>query len=231
MRFERALLTVLVLLASCGVREPRGGGQQGIRPGGSEPVSGIARVVCQKDGTQVLTPRVRAHRDGIHVLFINRGGLDEFYMRNTNDPDENHGGFLRKRRQLDIASHPPGRMWVGCFEKGDYPQSYYGGDERYAEFEVVDPRDLWIPLGVTCDSQETLSEKRVEGAENIDDVEAWLRDKYDLPSESVRMRPGYPETQWKGNPWVLVKDDETVAYFSAFKDDTAWRITVGEVCT
>ena len=188
------------------------------------------RVLCNERRIIVLTPRVRARDDGIHVSFINRGGTDEFFMRSDDFPDENHGGRLTGRITKDVSSHAPGRMRVACYERGDAPR-YYSDDKRYAEFEIVDPHELWIPWKVACEDPKTVLNERIRGVHDADDVERWLRDRYELPPESTRTRPGYPKTMWKGDPWVLVYEGETIAYFHAFRNRAErWLIARAEVC-
>ena len=224
MKLTAGSLAAALALVACGVAQPIE-----TTPASSTGAVGVLRVLCSEHRTVVLTPRVRVRSDGIHVVFVNRGGADEFFMRGDDNPDENHGGRLTERITKDVSSHAPGRMRVACYERGDAPR-YYSDDERYAEFEIVDPYDLWIPWKVACADPETVRDRKVEGVRSVDDAERWLRERYDLPSDSTRVRPGYPDTQWKGNPWVLVHKGETIAYFHAFEEDGEWRIVQARVC-
>ena len=231
MRLTAGSLAAALLLGACGVAQP-----VETTSANSVGAVGALRVVCNEDRTVVLTPRVRARSDGIHVVFINRTGVDEFFMRSDDDPGDNHGGRLRDRITKDVSSHAPGRMRVACYERGDAP-GYYSNDRRYAGFEIVDPHGLWIPFEVACQDPETIdgtepdgSEMIVPGAHGVDDVEQYLRERFDLPAEATRARPGYPETGWKGNPFVLQHEGETIAYFHAFADDGKWRLAFAEVC-
>ena len=226
MKNRWALGVVALLAAACGAPDARTAPLTNDSPPAPPRV---LRVVCEENGTRVLSSEVRARRDGIHVRFLNRAGMHGFYMRST-ESEENHGGRLRGRNQKDVSSHAPGPMQVACHERGDSPD-YYGDDPRYAQFEIVDPDDLWVPWRVACEDPETLSGKRVEGARSVDDVERWLRALYDVPPTAVRVRPGYPETQWKGNPWVLRHEDETIVYFHAFREARAWRIAKADICS
>lgn len=224
MRLTAGSLAAALLLVACGGARPI----ETTAASSTRAVS-VLRVLCNENRTVVLTPQVRARPDGIHVVFVNRGGADEFFMRSDDFADENHGGRLRGRVAKDVSSHAPGDMRVACYERGEAPP-YYGDDDRYAEFEIVDPDDLWIPWKVECPDPETLSDRRVEGANGVDDVARWLRDRYDLPPASARVRPGYPETGWKGNPWVLVHGGRTIAYFHAWKTRGGWTIVMADVC-
>ena len=186
-------------------------------------------VVCGRDGTEIRTQRVVARRDGVHVRFQNRSGAFEFYMRSADDPDDNHGGTLRGPSVKDVASHAPGPMWVACRHKGEDHLPFYEDDPRYARFEIVDPKGHWISLEPDCDAVETVSNERIEDAETFADVETWIRDRFDV-EEGERVRPGYPETQWKGTPWVLRHEERTLVYFSAFEDDAGWVVARAEGC-
>ena len=175
------------------------------------------------------TPRVEAHADGVHLRFQNRSSAFEFFMRSASDPDDNHGGRLRGRAVKDVSSHAPGHMWVACRHRGEEHLPFYEDDPRYARFEIVDPKDLWIPFDPDCDSVETVRNERLRDAESLEDVETWVRDRFDVEA-GERVRPGYPETRWKGNPWVIRHEERTVVYFSAFEDDAGWIVTHAEGC-
>ena len=227
MRTLSVALLFAVIATGCGTARSQ-------QPSAAEqPIPGVLRVICEEDRTRVVTPRVRTHPDGVHFMYVNRAGMDQLWMRSVESPDlENHGGFLRKERQRDVASHGPGRMWVACFDKGDHPP-YYEHDARYAEFEIVDVAGLWIPWQVACDDPESLERKRVQDIRTADEAEQWLRDHYDIPDDAERVRPGYPKTAWKGDPWVLVHNDATIVNFHVFREQPrkdVWRLTA-EICT
>ena len=150
-------------------------------------------------------------------------------MRAADDPDDNHGGYLRSKRQRDWAPHAPGVMWVGCFERGEYPP-HYEYDERYAEFEIVDDHDLWISWELECSDRTRIEDKRLPDAETQQDVFDWFRARFDLPPGDFQ-QPGYPKTAYKGNPWVLHVDGRTIANIHPWREDGVWTITVGAACT
>lgn len=221
-----SIILAALVLAACGLPASRAAGP---RAADRDPVAAIGRVVCDEDGTRVLTPRLRAHRDGIHVMFINRSSADEFYMRGANNPGNNHGGPLRSPRHKDVSSHEPGVMWVACVKKGDHPP-FYDFDERYGEFEIIDVHDLWVSWELDCSKTTEIKDRRITGAESQEDVFEWFRDQFDLPPGNFR-RPGYPKTEWKGNPWVLVEDDRTIASVHPWRTNGVWTITFAATCT
>lgn len=214
------------LTAACGLPGSPAAERQSVGPPG---LADLGRVVCDESGTHVLSPRIRAHRDGIHVEFINESDADEFYMRSSKDPGDNHGGFLRSRRQTDVSSHGPGEMLVACFKRGEEP-SYAGDDESYGHFEIVDSHDLWVSWDLTCSPVRETTNEPVPEADTKADVFEWFRDRFDLPPGEFR-QPGYPETEWKGDPWVLAEEGETIANIHPWETDGEWDITTGAACT
>lgn len=218
----RFLLSFLVLVPACGVASSN-------EPVSSVPPAAVARIVCGPAGATVVTPRVRARSDGIHIRFRNVAGAIEFYMRAEGDPTQNHGGRLRARLTEGVASHPPGKMLVACRRPGEAPPPFYGDDPRYDSFEIVDPDELWVPIHPGCSDIDRVRDRRLPRADSVTDVEAWVRDHFDVHG-GRRVRPGYPETQWKGNPWVISESGTTLAYFHAFRDDRGWMLPLAEGC-
>lgn len=185
--------------------------------------------MCGRDGTEIRTPRVVARRDGVHIRFENRFGAFEFFMRSAEDPEDNHGGRLRGRSSRDVSSHGPGTMFVACRHKGEEHLPFYEGDPRYARFEIVDPQGLWVPFEPDCESIDSVSNERPHDVDTFEEVEAWVRERFDVEA-GERVRPGYPETEWKGDPWVIRHEGRTLVYFHAFKDDVGWYIARAEGC-
>ena len=190
----------------------------------------VGRVVCDEGGARVVTPRIRARVDGVHILFRNRSGAFEFYMRGESSGDNNHGGRLRGPTTKDVSSHAPGMMWVACRQRGEPHLPFYEHDPRYDSFEIVDPDGLWVAFEPECSNPEEIEWERIEDAETLEDVEAWVRDRFGIDG-GERLRPGYPETQWKGDPWVIVVDGRTLAYFNAMRDDVGWVVLNARGCT
>ena len=220
-RLRIALLCVFT--AACG---------SGVAPAAVPRPAGAAlgRIVCDDGGARVLTPRIRAKVDGVHILFRNRSGAIEFYMRGASSGDNNHGGRLRGPTTRDVSSHAPGTMWVACRQRGEAHLPFYEHDPRYDSFEIVDPDGLWVPHEPDCSDPEEVERERIEDAETIEDVEAWVRDRFGV-HDGERRRPGYPQTQWKGDPWVIVVDGRTLVYFHAVRDDVGWMVLQAQGCS
>lgn len=226
MRTAPALLICSVALSACGSPVPAT--QAGSEA--PEPVSDVLKVVCEGDRTRVETPFVRAFADGVHATFENPGGAHEFWVRAVSNPDDgNHGGWIPDSGDERWGwSDAPGEYFIGCYDKGEHPP-YYEMDHRYARYEVVDVDGLWISWHVECENSETLEGERLIGADSIEDVEAWIRDRFEVRG-GERVRPGYPETGWKGNPWVIQEGDRTLVSFHAMEDDVGWTVHRAEGC-
>ena len=174
----------------------------------------LGRIVCTDDGgTKVHTPRIRARRDGVSILIDNRGDAPEIFFQQSG-VNGGHGGPIRGRTRRWVLPDAPGRWEVVCLEKGEtFPYSM-DGDPRVATYEIVDPEDFWVELDPECKPVEQADRWFSQGTP-VEEIEAWVRDEFDLEA-GERVRPGYPGTQWKGDPWVIADDDETFAAFHAY---------------
>jgi hypothetical protein len=118
--------------------------------------SSTARVVCLRaeqgvppptkgtealeDGvlTRVLTPKVEAQPDGVHLQIDNRIGKAPGYVfsvaKATNlESYESGGSLFRKGINNDVTDAPPGIAEIQCFTQ---PRRY-DYNEKYAYFEIV----------------------------------------------------------------------------------------------
>ena len=216
------------VLAACGNPAATTGGPSAEQPQ-EQPIADVLQIICDSDGTRVETPRVRAFPDGVHARFANPADAAEYWIRAARSPDDgNHGGKVPKGGERRRWSDGPGEHLIVCYQKGETPP-YRELDDRYARYEVVDVDGLWIPWNTDCETPETITGQRLPQANSIEDVEAWLRDRFDN-AMGVRVRPGYPETQWKGNPWVIHHEDRTLVNFHAMKDDGTWTLHRAEGC-
>lgn len=224
------LIVACFLIAACG----RPATSPGANPGGSpqgQPIADVLRIVCESDGTRVETPRVRAFPDGVRAHFDNPAGAVEYWVRAVTTPDEgNHGGKVpQDQEQWGRWSDPPGEYFIGCYDKGE-TLPYYEPDTRYARYEVVDVDELWISWVPDCEHPEEIGSESLPEASSIEDVETWIRDRFDI-HVGTRVRPGYPATQWKGNPWVIRDEDRTLVHFHAMEEDGTWILHRAEGCS
>ena len=161
----------------------------------------------------MLTPRIRARRDGVHILIQNRGHA-AMVETGPEGGDSSHGGRLRRGATRLGGPDGPGEMWVACLDRGEASPLVSDSKARYGTYEIVDPNGLWVSFDPDCDRVEEVDRWFAQGT-SVETIEAWVRDEFDL-DEGDRMRPGYPETGWKGDPWVIADDDTTFAYFGAY---------------
>ena len=223
------LLLCSVVFAACGTPVAATGRAPTLTSSPDAPAADVLRVVCDEGITRVETPLVRAFADGVHAHFENPGGAAEYWIRAVTTPDDgNHGGPIPDGDENWGWSDSPGDYYIGCYEKGDYPP-YYEVDERYARYEVVDVDGLWISPTPECEHQEKVEGERLLGAASIDDVESWVRDRFNVEG-GERVRPGYPQTRWKGDPWVIRHDGKTLASFHAMEQDGTWVVNRAEGC-
>lgn len=226
---NKVLIAACFLIAACGNPVAPLGGST-VEPAHKQPVADVLEITCSADGTRVHTPRVRAFPDGVHARFENPAGAAEYWTRAVSSPDDgNHGGEIPNGRQKRSWSDAPGEHLIVCYQKDESPP-YYEPDDRYARYEVVDIDGLWTPWDTDCEHPQTADKQRIPEARSIEDVEAWVRDRFDI-NVGERVRPGYPETQWKGNPWVIRHEGRTLVNFHAMKDDGTWVLHRAEGCS
>ncbi|QIN81191.1 hypothetical protein GBA63_00090 [Rubrobacter tropicus] len=134
-----ASATVLIL-SGCASRtgepEPASNGER---------VPDTAVVVCGRDETRVLTPRVEARSDGVHFEVRNRLGADTGFAALGREGGA--GGEASKGGSSELVGDvSPGGARAGCEEP-----PYDGiGKINYAAFEVVDRRGLYKSVGLEC---------------------------------------------------------------------------------
>ena len=119
--------------------------------GGTEPssnrerVSDTAVVVCGRDGTRVLTPRVEARTDGVHFEVQNRFGADTGFIATGRE-----GGAAGETPKGESSDHvgdvSPGRARAGCEE----PPFDGSGKVRCAAFEFADSEGLYRSVELEC---------------------------------------------------------------------------------
>jgi hypothetical protein len=190
----------------------------------------VAQIVCDANGTSVLTPVVRPQRDGVHLEIRNSTGEDLSFIVGA-DGD----GVPSGSSEL-IWPLPPGTAKVGCVAlsaPGDTPAD--------GEVTVRDPDGIWIDPGVggrtegneACPSAVIGSFDYVAGAagEQGDPVEiarARLRDR--LKEGDLVHAAGYPEEP--NRHVIVVRDGSTVADLKYVRDQagTGWLLDSESTC-
>jgi hypothetical protein len=213
-----------LLLAACADAQPAGPQGEG------ERLSGVARIVCEADGsTSVLTPEVIAQRDGVHLVVENK----------LNEPASLTGGF-----GLDVD--PGVSEWTLQVGPGDrpiacWPFSEHGsGDEPGTiPLQVLDPERLYVaPAELECQGDEQwasiLDFQDSSSGIAADPVDAVRRSISGLESDDVISlhRSGYPEAgDQDGLTVVVSRDERAVTIFGlTLGDDGRWLINGGRGC-
>ncbi len=86
-----------------------------IPPVGRDKVPESARVVCDGDGAHVLTPKVEARADGVHISLDNRLGGDADFS--VDHPGGGMGWSVPTGDSERVANVPPGTVRVDCYKR------------------------------------------------------------------------------------------------------------------
>ena len=187
MRFTWAASLVLpVLLVACGNPQARDATAGSEPPG---PAAGILEVICRADGdTEIVSERVQAEPDGVHVRFDNRAGEPATLSGTALDFSE---GVTEQ-----VAPMAPGRHKVAC-----WPHSKHGGPEpKLLAIEVLDPENRWRAGELECTKSELVSSVQMD---YVADAEGKVGDPEEItrktangigPGDEV-LTVGYPDAE------------------------------------
>jgi hypothetical protein len=118
-------------------------------------------------------------------------------------------------------------MWVGCFRRAtDVP--YDEPAREFAEVVVMDARRLWIDPDLDCPEQPGGRFASGEAIGTVpDDVDGLVRSQVPgLQADDHLIKPGYPDTQFHGEPRLVVRDGEPVAGVTIYQQRSRWVISV-----
>jgi hypothetical protein len=100
--------------------------------------------------TRVLTPKVEAQPDGLHLQIDNRVGEDAAYSIKvagaTSGESYESGDYLRKGVTNDVIVAPPGIAEIQCYPSENYDFT----EQKYASFEVVEGDSGYKSLELEC---------------------------------------------------------------------------------
>lgn len=219
MKAGRAVLVVLIAaaVAAAGCTSSGPAPQSPGRTARSVPlpspaaIPAVAQVTCDP-GARVLTPKVAAQADGVHVRIDNRTDTTSYFRLDhlgagKSEPGElGSSGDLRVPRgsKIMVWIIPPGPAAVSCVG---------GGDVTPAPIRILDPAHGYVPIEIpSC------------GAARVTTYQVYFPLEFDHPDEPVEIvrermrglkpddvveRAGYPE---QSHAWVRVlRDDRVVA--------------------
>jgi hypothetical protein len=134
-RISGLVIVVTLALGACGDPEAEPGAASPPPPASPDRLE----IVCREDGsTELVTDRVRAQADGVHVQVDNRAG--EFVSINGVGLD------FKKGVSEQTARAAPGELKVAC-----WPGSMHEEPEPERQpVEIVDPDGHWVAAELEC---------------------------------------------------------------------------------
>ena len=213
MKLAIVLCLCAVALAGCGSAAPESNPSPK-----SPPVPDTARIVCDRDGSRVLTSKVRARPDGVRFEIENRLGKDTGYS--VKYSESGMGDNAPKGESRHTGGFPPGEVRIGC-----YPS--LNADPDYAELTVLagdsgyKPVELECPGGRAVGSAGGLYAPGAKGAKGdpVDLVRRRFSDQLD--DGDVVEAAGYPESR-DGRTVRAIRDGRVVAVFEYRREESGW---------
>jgi hypothetical protein len=167
------------LAAGCGAGPPGNG---------SEAAPDVARIACGEDGARVLTERVQARPDGVHVEIANETA-GEVHVTLERSPSEATGAGGPSGSSEHILTIGPGTWTATCYGGG--------GSLQTAQLEVVDT-GIWISTRLDCETPtgthgDPPPRHEAEAGELLELARRALESFFDLEPGATLERAGYPE--------------------------------------
>ena len=196
---------------------------------GTEPSSNRERgpdtavVVCGRDGTRVLTPRVEARPDGVHYVIDNRYGTRAGYsVQNTEGSGT--GGDAPEGKSEHVDDIPPGKVRIGCEGRPvDGMKTDYGTFQVSAGasgYRSVEP-ECGAGMVVYTEGGFLAADAKIEGVD-VDPVELTRRKFSDNIREGdVVEAAGYPGRRGQRTVRV-VRDGRVVAAVEHGRAEGGW---------
>ena len=194
----------------------------------SEPAAlpGVARVICDEDGTRVETPAVKPQGDGIHFEIVNNAAGERSFSL-TSAEGGGMGLGAPPGTSSQIVDLGPGPLTVSCT---DPAVEVEGGKP----LEIVDEDGIWVPTTLGCPDQFSQVVDYVAGAkgETNDPIEAARKavEGYRLEADDVFERAGYPDAETVRVR--LVRNGENLAVIDLMDDGTGkWLVGMVTGCS
>lgn len=137
MRFVVVLCLCAVALSGCARAAP----ESSPNPA-PERAPDMARVVCERDGSRVLTPEIRARPDGVHFQIDNRLRRDFGYAVVT-PGSGGMGSNVPLGKSRHVGDFPPGKIRIGC------DLSYNSGTD-YAKLTILKGNSGYKSVELEC---------------------------------------------------------------------------------
>jgi hypothetical protein len=227
-----AVATPLVLLV--GLRDT--GSQHVPLTGSTRPsvslLPDVALVVCDAEGTHVLTPRIRPQLDGVHFGIDNRTGKHLGFIFRFGDRPGGGDNAVVGKSEITRSDVPPGAVMVTCFDhRGQTPVPK--NPSEFVGVDVIDEEGIWTSQELDCGEAGGVTGIRdyvagVKG-ETGDPVDLTRKHFKGLRSTDVVTRVGYP-----GQPSAVVavvREGRTIATAEYDSDGTGgWLLSTVSRC-
>jgi hypothetical protein len=218
MRLAVALaLCLWIIVAGCGRAGPGVGSPQ---PSDREEAATVARIVCDREGTRVLTPKVEAQPDGVHFVIDNRLKADTGYS--VEFPESGGiGENAPKGKSEHVEPFPPGKVHIGCYESREGPKPDYGtlkvveGESGYKSTE------LECPSGMAVGGEDGFYTPGAKEEKADPVVITRHRFSEEIESGDVVEVVGYPESEDQRSVRV-VRQGRVVAVVGYFRESGGW---------
>lgn len=192
-----------------------------------------ARIVCDKEGTRVLTPRVEAQPDGVHLIIDNHlpgsGGYTVALPKSEGPLHSGAGGNVPRGESRHVEPFSPGKVRIGCNPPG------YSGEEKldYASFEVLKGDSGYKSVELECSGGGWVQSGGPEYFEGVNGKEgdpvdmARRRFSDHIEKGDVVEGAGYPKvapSQIVGDSSYVrvVRDGKVVAVVQYFREGGGW---------
>jgi hypothetical protein len=194
-----------------------------IEPPSVQPVAAeVAELTCDGSTTTLLTPRVAAHPDGVHVRVTNTSSLDLSLQVEGVGGDNAPVG-----ERESVWPVAPGEVRLRCLD----PAVDAGSPGGYVTVQVADPAGLYVSPELECTSVVGMTPEYAEGWMGYqgDPVEAARVLLTGLFEGDVVERAGYPESS---EPIVRVVREGAVVGRVHLRDDGqgGWLLDTLERC-
>jgi hypothetical protein len=180
--------------------------------GATAPVPDLAVVRCVGDVTQVQTPIVNAHADGLHLRVENEAGSAAIVVSSA--WDRTHPYRLPiptdPNEEIVVPAHP-GPVVIDCVSSIgggiDDPFLSHSADDLHLQ----DPSGLFVPDGLDCDNSDQVPIVTPKTM-LLPAGEAAIRANLSgINDGDVVERAGYLEGRGDDGPWRIVRDGQIIA--------------------